>query len=452
MPATDLHALAVDRALASVGFTRESLREQRRGPRPPMGALRPAKDALTAVLGSQAAAIEYMQLIGNRPGAAPSLPIASLLEYAQANALRFDLVSAARPVKMPPLPVFNDDSPQGYQATTRTVFSCVLGDAVVSSKSNVILAGGRALIDFQDDELQRVPIDLAVDSILFAPTDGHATFAVEAGAIDDPPLDEALALVGVNSFNYWHWQVEFLPRLLACMELPGFEGVPILVDAQMPAQAMVALRFLIGDRHPVRALGPGEAVRVAQLWTGAMFTYMPLWPAAGVAYPPRTMVMDAEALVAQLARMEPLLQPLGTGRGPRRLYLARAQSQHRGMVNKPEVDAWFAANGFEIVDFGAVPYEDQLRMVRDADIIVGPNGAAMVNSLFAGSDTSIGILDNKFIEDNEWYAAVSAGLGQRLSFLVGETVNADPVHEFNANYRIDTAILPAFLAGLAAPH
>ncbi len=450
MPVADTHALAVDAALASAGFTRHSLREQRRGPRPPMGALRPAKDALSAVLGDEAAAIEYMQLTGNRPGASRRLPITSLLDYARVHALRFDQVSAAQRVRMPPVPVFNDASTQGYDATTRTVFSCVLQDAVVSSKSNVILAGGRALIDFQDDELLRVPVDLAVDSILFAPRDGHATFAIEAGAINDPPLDEALALVGVNSFNYWHWQVEFLPRLLACIDLPGFDGVPVLVDAQMPEQAMVALRFLVGDRHPVRVLGPGEAVRVERLWTGAMFSYMPLWPLAGVAYPPRTMVMDADAFVAQITRMEPLLQPLQTGIGSKRLYLVRGESQHRGMVNKPEVDEWFAANGFELVDFGTYAYQDQLRMVRDADIIVGPNGAALVNSLFAGGDTSIGILDNSFIEDNEWYAAVSAGLGQRLSFLVGEVVDADPSYEFNANYRIDTALLPAFLAHLAA--
>src|SRR6185503_10140905 len=105
-------------------------------------------------------------------------------------------------------------------------------------------------------------------------------------------------------------------------------------------------------------------------------------------------------------------------------------SQHRGMQNREEVEAWFAAPDFQVVDFGAFAFEDQLRMVRDADVIVGPNGAALVNSLFAGAGTTIGILDNTFIEDNEWYAEVCAELGQRLSFLVGEVVDVDPVYEF----------------------
>lgn len=450
IPHAHAHVLAVEAALASAGVTRDQVRELRCGYRPSLGQLRPVKDALTETLGADGAAMEYMRLTGNQPGASRRLPISSLHEFARDNALRYDEISAARPIRMPAVPVFGDDSNQGYDATTRAVFSCVLADAVVSSKSNVILVDDRALIDYQGDELQRVPIDLAVDPILFAPTGGYATFAVESGAIDGAPMDEAIALVGVNSFNYWHWHVEFLPRLLACMDLPGFTEVPILVDTQMPPQAMVALRFLIGDQHPVRELWPGEAVRVKRLWTGAMFTYMPLWPLAGVAYPPRTMVMDADAFVAQIARMEPALERLRTGGGLKRLYLARGSAQHRGMVNKLEVDAWFVANGFEMVDFGAYAYEEQLRMVRDADVIVGPNGAALVNSLFAGSATSIGILDNSFIEDNEWYAAVSEGLGQRLAFLVGDVVNADPMYEFNANYRIDIDALPAFLAHLVA--
>ncbi len=392
--------------------------------------------------------MEYMRLTGNRPGAALRLPIASLHDFARAKALRLDEISAARPVRMPAVPVFNRNGMHGYDAVSREVFSCILSDAVVSSRSNIILAEGAALIDYQGDELRKHPLDLAVDPILFAPRDGHAVFAIEGGAFDGPPMEEAFTLVGVNCFNYWHWHVEFLPRLMACMDLPGFAEVPILVDAQMPEQAMVALRFLIGDRHRVRVLAPGEAVRVKRLWTCAMFAYIPLWPLAGVAYPPRTMVMDADAFVARIARMGPALQRLHEGRGTRRLYLQRGASQHRGMVNKTEVDAWFAANGFEMVDFGAHAYEDQLRLVREAAIIVGPNGAALINSLFAGPGTGIGIMDNTFLDDNEWYAAVSGHLGQRLSFLVGDVVDADPLYEFNANYRIDLDLLPAFVAHL----
>lgn len=441
-------ATAVAEILSPAGLDRARLRALRQGPRPALGRLRPIKDAFCARFGDGPGARAYSRLVGADAGAVERMPLAGLLDHARSHAADFAVVAPARAVRMPPVPVFGDPTRDGFDAVTRTVFRCVLEDAVVSSKSNVVIAGGHALLDLQDDEATRVPLDLAVDPVLFAPdADGTAaTVAIGRGAFDAPPMDAAFTLLGVNDFNYWHWHVEFLPRLLACLDAPGFAGVPILVDRQMPAQALVALRFALDGRpHPLRIVEPGEAVRVRRLWTAAMYLYLPLWPRSGVEYAPRTMSVDPDAFVAALSPWERPLRALGPGRGTRRLYLARHASQHRAMANKDEVDAWFAAQGFESVDFGAHSFEDQLRMVRDAEMIVGPNGAALVNSFFAGPGTAIGILDNRFVEDNEWYDAVSTALGQNLSFLVGETIDADPVYEFNANYRIDVGRLPAFL-------
>jgi capsular polysaccharide biosynthesis protein len=437
----------VDAVLAAAGSSRAQVRELRRAPRPPFGRLRPIKDALVAGLGAETAAFAFLHAAGNTPGAVQRLPLTGLHDYARTHALRFDELHPARDLRMPPVPVFGE-ARAGFDARTRCQFACVLADAVVSSKSNFILAGGRALFDHQGGELASIPVDVAMDPVVFAPDATHATFAIEAAAIDGPVLPEAFTLLGLNSFNYWHWQVEFLPRLLACLDLPGFAGVPILVDAQMPAQSLVALRWMIGERHPVRVVAPGEAVRVARLWTAAMFAYLPVWPQPGAHYPSHTMVIDAPAFASALAPLEPRLAALRTGAGPKRLYLARQATQHRGMVNWPEVEAWFAAHDFAIVDFGTYAFEDQLRLARDADVIVGPNGAALVNGQFAGPGTAIGILDNHFVENQEWYADVCTALGQRLSILVGETVSVDPDYEFNANYRIDLERLPAWLEHL----
>ena len=443
-----MHADGIDAVLAAAGTTRAEVRELRNKLRPELGRLRPVKDALCARFGAEPGAEAFLRLAGSQVGRIERLPFAGLLDHAREHALRFETISAAREVALPPVPVFGDPAREGFTARVREVFACVLGDAVVSSRSNVIVAGGRALLDLQDGERDLVPLDLGVDPVLFAPERNHATIALERHAVDGEALDEAFTLCGVNSFNYWHWHVEFLPRLVACLDLPGFAGVPILVDAQMPAQNLVALRFMVGDRHPVQVLPAGESIRVRRLWTAAMFTYVPLWPLPGVAYDTRTMVVDAPAFAAQMQRFEPVLAPLRTATGARRLYLSRKPSQHRGMQNYAEVEAWFAAHGFRLADFGEFTFAEQMQLVRDADVIVGPNGAALVNAQLAGPGTSIGILDNRFIDDNEWYAAVCAALGQRLSFLVGQTVDADPMYEFNANYVVDVARLPAWLEHL----
>lgn len=453
MPAGPLPSETIgpaDEILIQAGHRPEIVRTLRAGPRPAFGRLRPIKELLTERLGAEAAARAFMQMAGNQPGAVLRLPITSLHEFARTRARRYEELSPGGMVELPPVPVFGDRNRSGFEARTRTVFCCVLDDVVVSSKSNFLLTAGRALLDFQGGEREMVPLDLGVDPIVFAPTDEHVTVAVERGAVEGPVLEEAFALVGVNSFNYWHWHIEFLPRLLACRDLPGFAGVPVLIDAQMPAQSVQALRLFLGPDHPVQVLQSGEAVRVRRLWTCSMFMYLPLWPLPGVSYAPRTMFMDTRAFVARIGMLEPVLGQIEPRSGSKRIYLGRRTSQHRGMTNQLEVEDWFRTHGFELIDPGRFEFAEQLAIVRGAEVIVGPNGAALVNSLFAGAGTSIGVLDNHFIEDNEWYADVCHALGQQLSFLVGEAVNFDPQYEFNADYRIPVERLPAFLDHLLA--
>jgi hypothetical protein len=82
-------------------------------------------------------------------------------------------------------------------------------------------------------------------------------------------------------------------------------------------------------------------------------------------------------------------------------------------------------------------------------VIVGPNGAALINSIFARPGTRIGVLDNPY-DDNETYPEVCRALGQRLLFLTGEVVDRDPTYIFNSSYRIPVEYLPAYLESLLA--
>lgn len=443
--APTLDETAAAAILAEAGYPPDIVKRLRSGPRPALGNLRTVKGLLAARLGPVAAANALTTMAGNVPGTVETLPMCSLQDFARVHAQLYEELCAPRTVRMPPVPVFGDPGRRGFEARSRSVFCCVLGDTVVSSKSNILVADGHAILDYQGNELEMVPLDLGVDPIVFADAPDHLTVAIERGAIDGEPIREAFTLVGVNSFNYCHWQVEFLPRLMACLDLPGFEAVPILVDAQMPPQHVQALRHVVGAERGILVLAAGEAVRVERLWTCSMVMYMPLWPMPGASYAPQTLYLDTEAFVARLARIRPPPGASGTASRGKRLYLTRNRRQHRRIENQVEVEAWFAANGFEIVDFGALTFPEQLEAVRDASVIVGPDGAALMNSLFAPEGARIGILDNHFIDDNEWYADICARLGQRLGYLVGEVVDADARYEFNANYHIPVEALPGFL-------
>jgi hypothetical protein len=422
----------------------------RSGPRPKFYALRPVKAALAARLGPEAAALAFAQMAGNKAGDAPRVRVRSLQEYARAEGRRYEELIPSRTVQMPDPPVFGRAAGGGFEARTRTVFASVLEDVVVSSKSNFLLVGGEALLDYQDGELGEVPLDLDVDPIVFAPADGSFTALIEGGALAEEPLEQAFSLVGVNSYNFGHWLIEFLPRVLACRDLPGFGSVPILIDEQMPPQHLDALRLFAGPDHPVVVLSRGKAVRVKRLWACSMPSYVPLSPRAGATSGVDVMSIDGPAFAALLAKLAPALDALSGAPGPSRIFLTRKDSQHRRLVNRPEVEDWFRSQGFEVLDFGELPFPEQLRLARGAELLVGPEGSSLTITLLAGVDTRIGILDHKYSINNEWYALVCRLLGQTLCYVVGEVVEEDPVYRFNASYRVDTGALPAFLDAVAS--
>ncbi|MEZ5120439.1 MAG: glycosyltransferase family 61 protein [Solirubrobacterales bacterium] len=130
------------------------------------------------------------------------------------------------------------------------------------------------------------------------------------------------------------------------------------------------------------------------------------------------------------------------------MFLTRADHQHRRIVNRVEVEAWFRDHGFHVVDFGRLPFAEQLRLTRGAEVVVGPDGSSLLVSLFGRSGLRVGVLDNPHLADNEWYVAMCRRLGQPVSYLVGEVVRDAPDYWYHADYRIDVAHLPGFVDDL----
>lgn len=415
------------------------------GRRPGFYALQPVKEALARQLGPDAAAMTFADMAGYELGDITRAPLTSLKDFAAAEALRYEELSSSRTTYLPPPPEFGSPPVDGIEARTRAMFVCVLENVVVSSKSNFLLAGGRALLDYQHDELETIPQDLDVDPIVFAPTADEVTAFVEAGAVEGPPLAEALTLLGLHSYNFGHWLVEFLPRLWACLGRPGFDSVPILIDEQMVPQHREAVQLLVGSAHPIVVVRPGQALRVKKLWTGATPTHHPLGPKPAESDTDEIPAIDGEMFATLVERVRPMLEASEQPSGPKRVYLTREDSQHRKLVNRTEVESWFVARDFEVFNFGDLPFAQQLQRIRGADVVVGPDGSALWLTFLARPGTSVGFLNNPYLEEHWWIASLCESLGHRLSILTGEVVREHPAYRKFSDYRIEINALPGFL-------
>jgi len=427
------------------------VRELTTQPQPSFYALQPFKRALADELGGEAAVARFAALAGYADGwRAERLALGSLRDHARADALAYEVVAPSRELTFDPPSIFARPDVESRQMRTRELFFCALENVVVPCKSSFVLAPerGLALFDYQGEELGQLPYDLDVDPVAFAPTDDEITAYVGRGAYDEP-LDRAFALTGLHSFNFGHWLQELLPKLLACVDRPGFESVTVLVDEQMPEQHREALELILPSGHPVVPLGPGEAVRVRELWTCSTPMYAEVGTRPGEPSLDEVLPLDGDAFSELVDKIDTRLRAAEKPGTSKRIYLARKETQHKRLVNAGETSEWFRQQGFDVYEPASLSFAEQLARVRGADVIAGPEGSAFYLAFWARPGTTLAVLDNPYTD--QWWpiADICRARGLRLSILVGEVVRHESSYVKYSDYEIDLGQLPSFLADAA---
>lgn len=73
------------------------------------------------------------------------------------------------------------------------------------------------------------------------------------------------------------------------------------------------------------------------------------------------------------------------GQGPEKIYFSRSRWTASRLVDEPSIEAQVREHGYEVVHPQELSLEDQLRMIRGARALVGPQGTALHWSLYSGS-------------------------------------------------------------------
>lgn len=425
-----------------------------RGSRANLYGLQPFKEAVRESLGPEAAAFVYAEITGESQSEIKHLGLVSLKAYATKFGLAFEELNAPLSQNLAALGAYGGRHlPEtcDFDGRPRSFFFTILGEATIVSKSSFYVSGGMAILDFQGDEMSRLPLNLDVDPIVAA-VEGDAIISVAKSPCATPPrLDEAFALVGVHSGAFGHWLVEFLPKVWACLRRPGFGAIPIAIDAQMPPQHLEALRFFVGPDHPVVVLNPSDSLFVTRLWTCSALIYLPLGPKMGSSYHSDIVGFDFATLAALVRGFADKLDAHYSDSQSKRVYLTRKRSLHRRLTNKDEVEGVLVAQGFAIYDFEDLPFTRQVEIIRSADIIIGANGSALLMTIFARPGTRIGVLSHEYLKTWEWSAQLCRELELPIHFLIGPIVAEHPWFNVFSDYAIDLAELAELVTDLTEP-
>lgn len=206
------------------------------------------------------------------------------------------------------------------------------------------------------------------------------------------------SLVAVAPENYYHWLFDTLPRL-HLLEKAGVRPETYIVCDDRPFQRETLERAGIGSEQRILA--------DANLHLSADPLCVPSLPGEVGLMP--------KWACRYLAETFGVTEP-----GPaRRIYLARGAVNYRQVTNEKEVQRLLCQWDFTIVDPAQHSVAEQAALMKGAEIIVAPHGAAMTNLVFASAGAKvIEILSPIYV--NPMYSYLASQVGVDYYYLIGE--------------------------------
>lgn len=115
-------------------------------------------------------------------------------------------------------------------------------------------------------------------------------------------------------------------------------------------------------------------------------------------------------------------------------------------MNADRIQSVAVELGFSLHDPGEHEFGDQLRLVKEASAIAGPDGSAILLALFARPGRKITILNHPFLEGVSTLAFIFEELGHDVLVVQGRCVRRDEDYLLFSDYEISE---PDFRAAVA---
>lgn len=373
-------------------------------------------------------------------GGLKQIPIRSERDFAGALAIELiELARAGEPYELCPPLVIGQSNHRALHGKSRSQYAACIADARVRGRSAAILAGGALLLDFQNDEPNRLDDELEWDPAIFHAEEGHA-WLIPAPDQDTPlEIEEALSLLGAHTDFFGHWIYEYLPKYVTAV-LSGrlAANVPVLIDSHMPATHRQSLELLFGKDLPVIEVPAFAEVSVRRLWCAPSIMYMPLhekqnerfsWDAVSPSPERFSLIIQEMSRRADAA--------LTTPESPkRRIFLARKAFRHRKLLNHERIEAEARSYGFEIVYPEDYTFAEQVTLLRNAHSIIAAEGSAIFLTFFASPGTKLCILSHPITHALAIYNGILARREVEVKVLTGPMIRMNQQTPQDSDYEI----------------
>ncbi|WP_250479408.1 MULTISPECIES: glycosyltransferase 61 family protein [unclassified Caballeronia] len=255
----------------------------------------------------------------------------------------------------------------------------VAGTRFVITESNVILHDEEA--HFCDD------VSAATKSPL-AQRRPRGRLALQFGARPATWIDAGINVMHEYSNNYFHFIAETMPRIMLANEVDVPADVPFLFEDGLLPNLRSLIELVNCGKRPVIFLEPRTLYSVTDMYLPADVTSVPdAYYGGPIA---RQSVLDVKR-IRQAVNVCIEQMKFGSARSGRRIYVGRGGNL-RVLKNQREIEARLAEEGFEILRVDDLGVETQIRIFRQASVIIAPTGAQITNIVWCRPSTKVVVL------------------------------------------------------------
>ncbi len=323
--------------------------------------------------------------------------------------------------------------------TAPPLYWAIIEDCIAFSKCNLILYKNNLVYD-------TAVMDSNANAVLGDQVKGHPVVIsrhhdqalLNLDRIQTTEFESGLMMFGVQSANYGHWFLEYLPRMLAYDDESCKGDYPIIIDANMPRSHLDLLRLLNVNKRPVIQLEPDTALHFERLCMAPVPAYFPLDVTKGPTYDtiwPRDTFRELKRRIISSVDQENRLRK----KHGRKIFISRRNFNSRQLVNEVEIESFLSQYGFETICPEKLNIREQIEVFRSASIVIGSCSSALTNAIFCEPGTRIvGLIHDGLDFNFHGYSSFIESGGAEILFVRGEKMDKGQnyIHSLHMSYTV----------------
>ncbi|TKX66099.1 DUF563 domain-containing protein [Halorubrum sp. SP9] len=225
-------------------------------------------------------------------------------------------------------------------------------------------------------------------------------------------IDLAVSLTGPWSTGFFHWFAEYLPRLEGVRHFESVTGEkPTVIIPNNPPDWLIDSVSLLGFESDRIVEWSGGRVAVDRLIVPEV-RHIPVQQ--GYIHDPFGIEWVGQQLRENVSP--------STQRWPSRVYISRDDADERRVVNETQVVRLLEDYGFSRVILSNLSLAEQIVLFYQADVVIGPHGAGLLNAVYSEDVQVIEIFGDY---RNACYYTMSGLEGISYACIIGEQRNQD---------------------------